>query len=209
MKVIALIADIVQSKEIPEREQFQKKISSILSSLNNESTGVISPYTITLGDEFQAVYENADNLIKDIIHIICKLYPVRIRFSIGINVLTTELNDKSALGMDGPAFHIARDGIEILKKYDFSIIQIYDGKNDKFEFVNKSLMLNFLIMASWKENTMKIFEKLSNENKVKDMINEMDISQRGIYKIINTNKLLNYVEYFGSIKKEIKEKIEE
>ena len=208
MKVIAIIADIVKSKDFSERDQLQKKISRILTDLSNNSNGIISPYTITLGDEFQAVYKNVDEVISDIMNILSRLYPVKIRFALGVNEITTEVNNKNALGMDGPAFHVAREGIEFLKKYDHSVIQIYNGENEDFDFINKSLLLNFAIMDSWKENTMKIYDKLSNNKRVKEIVNEMDISQRAIYKIMNTNKLLNYVEYFKSLENEIKDKID-
>lgn len=203
MKVVALIADIIQSKEILEREQFQKNIESILKSVSKRSQYILSPYTLTLGDEFQAVYKNGNEILTDILHIVSEIHPVKIRFALGVNKITTELNEKLAIGMDGPAFHIARDGILELKKYEYSILKIFDGESKKYDFINNGLILNFSIMDGWKENTMSIFKKLYDGKKVKDMINDMKISQRAIYKIINTNNLTNYVDYFKSLEKEI------
>lgn len=41
-----------------------------------------------------------------------------IRFSIGWGDISTELSSRSSLGMDGPAFYLAREGIESLRKRD-------------------------------------------------------------------------------------------
>jgi hypothetical protein len=80
--------------------------------VNGENMHLISPYTITLGDEFQAVLKNARHLFGDIITILYVIYPTKIRFSIGIGDIQTPVNPNQAIGMDGTAFYNARTGID-------------------------------------------------------------------------------------------------
>ena len=55
MNYISLIGDIVNSRGIKSRDTFQKKLDSELKKINKENPNLLSPYTLTLGDEFQAM----------------------------------------------------------------------------------------------------------------------------------------------------------
>lgn len=104
MNSIVIIADIVDSKKISARKEVQLTLKDVLIQINHDSeNGILSPFTITLGDEFQAVYRCSATLIKDLFLILVKLFPVRIRFSIGFGKISTEINEHEAIGMDGPA----------------------------------------------------------------------------------------------------------
>ena len=123
MQYIALIGDIVDSKGQARRGDLQRTLAAELKRISERSKSKLaSPYTITLGDEFQAVYKSADNVFLDIFSILAELAPgAEARFGIGVGELTTAINPKQALGMDGPAFHRARDAISILKKSGYLI----------------------------------------------------------------------------------------
>lgn len=205
MRAFVLIADIIKSREIDDRNQFQLKLNSELQKINQNSKKLLSPYTITLGDEFQAVYdlEFSLNLLKDIFIILLKVYPLKIRIAIGYADIVTEINKEKAIGMDGPAFYDAREGINVLKDHNSSIIQFY-GELKERELINSSLKLSMSLMANWKRNTLFIFNELLNNSSVKDIIPKLDISERGVYKIINTNNLRDFVEYFSSIGEAVK-----
>ncbi len=136
MNKIVLIGDIISSKKIKDRSAVQKKLNNAFKKINSSNKNIISPYTITLGDEFQAVYNSADKLFKDIWQIGAALYPEQSRYSIAVGDITTKLNKAQAIGMDGPAFYFARKGLDELKqtnyifnfneaeeKYDLHLIQ--------------------------------------------------------------------------------------
>src|SRR4051812_44362234 len=112
MQAIAIIGDIVASKDPRRRDAFQRQLAKALAARNREKgSGLVSPYTITLGDEFQAVYRSARNLWTDIVTLLAEIHPVQARFALGVGDLTTRLNRRQALGMDGPAFHRTRAAI--------------------------------------------------------------------------------------------------
>jgi len=203
MNYIVLIADIIKSKEIDNRDKLQSELQNKLDEISNNSKGLLSPFTITLGDEFQAVYNKGQYLLKDIFNILVKIYPVSIRFSIGWGEITTDINKKSSIGMDGEAFYNARDGLDRLKKVDYSIIQFYGDLFKSTEFINKSLSLSLSIMSDWKANTWFIFNQLMHNKPVKKIAPKLNITERGVYKIIDTNRIRNFVEYFNSLEKEL------
>ena len=203
MEVVTLIADIVNSKEIQNRANFQKELKNKLDAIS-KGKAVLSPYTITLGDEFQAIYKNTNDVLNDVLDIILYLYPIRLRVSIGIGDLNTEVNTESSIGMDGPVFHIARNGIEELKKLETTIIQIYDFNTDiDLELINKGLSLAMSEINNWKLNTFKIFTGLLHNKKINDIYPEIHISQRGVYKLIQTNNVEAYVDFFRVLNKKL------
>jgi len=203
MEAFVIIADIVNSKKIEDRGKTQSELKSTLEKINNRSKNLLSPYTITLGDEFQALYESSEDILKDVFEILIKLFPIKIRFSICYGDISTEINRKESIGMDGKAFYAARDGIYQLKEFDFSIIQFYGDNFKSVEYINKSLILSMSVMNHWKYNAFFIFNELLRNKSVKDIIPMLKISNRAVYKTISSNKLKYFAEYFVSLEKEI------
>ncbi len=88
-----------------------------LAKLSSRRRDVLaSPYTLTLGDEFQALYSTVQGVAADLIQLILLARPARIRIALGWGRIETRINRKQALGMDGPAFHAARDGMNALRR---------------------------------------------------------------------------------------------
>ncbi len=53
MNYIVVIADVVASRNIADRALIQDQFVATLSRLNDRNLQLVSPYTVTLGDEFQ------------------------------------------------------------------------------------------------------------------------------------------------------------
>lgn len=120
----ALIGDLVKSKEISDsdRVEFQESFKKSLATINSRNSHLASPYTLSVGDEFQALYHDCSGIFLDVIDLMIDLYPVQVRIGIGIGSITTKINQNSALGMDGTAFHNAREAIEKMgKRFDMLI----------------------------------------------------------------------------------------
>lgn len=207
-EVMALIGDIAMSKKIEDRENFQNKISLLFKKVSAASKDYLhSPYTLTLGDEFQAVYRTPDSIMTDIWKIIEALYPHRARFAVGMDMLSTKINPNKAIGMDGPAFYYARDGIEELKQYSRTIIQFY-GKNIRnLNLIDQYLILLSGISSRWKHNTIKIFNGLLNKDSLEKISNNTGISKRAVYKNIKNNYLEEIIDLQREITKSLSDSI--
>ena len=184
-KSLVLIADIEASRDVEgkDREVLQKSLKDILTNLNERGEGIVSPYTITLGDEFQAVFEEADHLFVQMLKIMAALHPVTVRFSLGIGSIDTPLNTEQAIGMDGPAFHRARKGIEILKENGFLFgIRSEDNEGLMLKILNNSLQLLSKQMRGWNKTRIKILYMLKEGCDYKVISDELDISRTAFYK---------------------------
>lgn len=80
----------------------------------NESP-IASDFMITLGDEFQGLLSSGAHLMHIIDYMERNMFPTRLRFGIGIGAIHTPVDRHSPFGMDGPAYHLARDMITVLK----------------------------------------------------------------------------------------------
>ena len=59
---------------------------------------------ITLGDEFQGLLEITVSILEIIKYIQREIYPIKLRFGVGIGNVSTLINHEAAIGADGPAF---------------------------------------------------------------------------------------------------------
>lgn len=143
MNYIAIIGDLVNSKEIVERAAVQQQLNAILEKVNQDPRFmpvIRSKFTITIGDEFQALLNTADGLFEILARIELAMHPIEIRFGIGIGKILTEIGPYS-VGADGPAFWHARAAIEhIHEDNDFMYANIFvanrlsqDGYNEASE----------------------------------------------------------------------------
>ncbi len=206
MKKIVLIGDIISSKRIKNRNEIQRKLVKLFKKINKGNKGLVSPYTITLGDEFQALYQNADNLFNDVWQIMLDLYPERIRFSIGIGELTTRVNKRQAIGMDGPAFYNARAGLNQLKTTTF-MLNLTDNEEGKFTLINQVLFFISSFIKKWKHTRISIFNMLNKELTIKEISLKMKISDKAVYKNIYTGNMFIIMKLFDEITKELNKAI--
>lgn len=184
-RYLVLIADIESSKEIKEeqRESLQAKLQEELDLLNQTEHAPVSPYTITLGDEFQAVFKDTGALFVHIFRILTVLYPVRARFSLGVGSIATPVNTDQAIGMDGPAFHEAREGMEVMKERGYLLSLNVEGEeNTTLELVNNSLQLLSHEIKTWKKNRISILFLLRQGYDYKKIADHLDISPPAFYK---------------------------
>lgn len=133
----AIIGDLINSKKLPteDRAAIQEKLKTLLNGVNEKfSSFLVSPFLMTLGDEFQGVLTAAKPSLEIIDFLGQNLleFPIHIRYGIGIGELSTNINREQALGDDGPAYHHARQGIEQLKKEGWTgfPVSIQTGNND-------------------------------------------------------------------------------
>lgn len=154
---IAVVADIIKSRDIVERNELQQRINKTFDEINNGTISIVSPFTLTLGDEFQAVFKSSNDFFLSILKIIDTIFPNELRIGVGIDTLTTDINRNSALGMDGPAFHLAREAIVKLKETSsYFNISTKSGKYDKLISASLNVIIGEIYKYK-KSNRTKLF----------------------------------------------------
>ena len=192
MNCITLIGDIVESRQLQDRAEVQDRLVEVLSELNQaaDELAITSPFTVTLGDEFQAVFSQADHLWRCLFKIECRLYPVQVRFSIGCGDLVTPINPDSAIGMDGSAFYRSREGINLLKQ-NGHLYRVGGLNKDTDMLIQNTLNLISEHRRKWNLNRLQIFYYLLAGYAVKDITPKVNLKgQSGVYKNIDDGVLI-------------------
>jgi len=188
MQVIAVIGDLVGSRRVAQRSAFQRRLGATLKKTSAAARRLASPYTLTLGDEFQAVYRGGESLFADVVGIMAEIHPVRARLAFGVGELTTRINSEQALGMDGPAFHQARAALTTLKVED-RLLRIAGAEGAAWELANHVLNLLSNDLEGWSRNRLLILAGLLQGRAVREIEDGLKISRVAVYKNIRAAAL--------------------
>jgi hypothetical protein len=106
---VALIGDIVASRELEDRAGFQRRLKGLLGELNRTlGPGIlVAPLALTAGDELQGLFRRPEAVVEATALLDEGLRPARILFGVGWGGLSTEASERVA-EMDGVSFHRAR-----------------------------------------------------------------------------------------------------
>ena len=178
---LALIADVIDSKMVQERFDLQKQLEKTLQTMN-ELFGefLASSFTLTLGDEFQALLK-ADAPVFQIIDTLrSELTPTQLRFGIGLGEIVTDIDPLQSIGADGPAYWNARAAINLVhQKNDYGNTQIYfsSGKEKQDFFVNALIASGEAIRSGWRGSQEEILLDLLKRCVYSENFSQQDLAQ--------------------------------
>lgn len=212
---IAVIGDIKGSKKIDNRSEVQRNLKKVLEEINKKyKNDISSKFILTLGDEFQGLLCNGINIMNILTEIERKMYPVRIRFGVGIGRITTDVNKEMALGADGPAYYKARDAIEYIKNNEKKKQAIatdirFEVESDNQAttmMINKILALMKAIEESWSDRQREIiWDMLEHQDSQIDVAKRMNIQQPAVQKSFSKSKYYAYKDALDTIGKALEE----
>lgn len=205
-KFLVLIGDIEGSQLVKDRnrEALQEILSDELQAVNVKyKEGIVSPYTITLGDEFQAVFDRADTVFVQMLKIMSAIYPIGVRFSLSVGDIDTPINTDQAIGMDGPAFHKARHGVELLKENGYIFNIGFEEDSAELRIINNSLQLLSGEIRGWNKRRLIILHMIKEGYNYKEISEALEISKPAFYK----NKDAGMLDVVGELSDNIAEVI--
>jgi len=206
MAKLVLIGDIVSSRRIKNRREIQTKLNKLFKKINNNNENVLSPFTITLGDEFQVVYSKADSLFGSIWQILLNVFPEKLRFSIGVGDITTKINQKQAIGMDGPAFYNARKGLDELKQ-NGHLLNISGDNKEELAVLKQVLFLISHLIYNWKKTRLNVLSLLNDGVSAYEISKKLRITDKAVYKNINAGALQIILKLTKEISKNINKQL--
>ncbi len=175
----AIIGDINRSRSLPDRAKVQRRFAASIAKINTEFKGAIAAkFLITLGDEFQGLLA-APEVSYDLVRRFEDLMkPVPFAFGIGIGTISTPLR-KESLGMDGQAFHRARNAIQQAKHKGRTMCYSFDGETE--------LLVNGLVALMdklWLRLThrQQLIARLLQEGSQKDVARRLRVTPQVISK---------------------------
>lgn len=177
---LALIADVIDSKMVQARFNLQKQLEETLQKMNGLFADYLaSRFTLTLGDEFQALLEVDAPVFQIIDTLRLELNPTQLRFGIGLGEIVTAIDPLQSVGADGPAYWNARAAINLVhQKNDYGNTQIYfsSGKENQDFFVNALIASGEAIRSSWRDSQEEILLNLLKRSVYSESFSQQDLA---------------------------------
>ena len=200
---LALIADVIDSKMVQERFNLQKQLEKALRKMN-ELFGdyLASCFTLTLGDEFQALLKVDAPVFQIIDSLRSELIPTQLRFGIGLGEIATAIDPLQSIGADGPAYWNARAAINLVhQKNDYGNTQIYfsSGNDSKDLLVNALIASGEAIRSGWRGSQEEILLDLlkrfvySENFSQQDLAQSLDINPSALSKRLKSSSIRVYL----------------
>lgn len=209
MYYYAIIGDIKNSKKIQNRYEAQEQLKNILNNVNAiYDDDIAAGFLITLGDEFQGLFKQSKNILNAVKYIQREMYPIEIRFGIGVGEIFTRINNKAAIGADGPAFYAARNVIGNLREQEKQLkkqaadIQIAFYNRDSFciEEINTMLFLLKTVEDGWTEKQRyTIWDMMINHGSQEMCARRMETTQSTIARRLADGKYIIYEKSLRTI----------
>ena len=204
----AIIGDIINSKGIGNRIEFQKKLGGVLTQINSVyEDDIAANFLITLGDEFQGLLKSPGHILEIIEKIKFSVYPVKIRFGIGMGEIHTEINRKMAIGADGPAYYHARNMVNELKALEKG--KMNTGANIKFgakgkapvlDLINTTLSLCSYIESKWTQKQRELIEEsIFCRMSQREIAAKFNLSQSSVQRRFKSAGYYNYLSALETV----------
>lgn len=207
---VAIIGDIKNSRQSGDREQVQKQLDFVLAKVNEKyGKEIAANFLITLGDEFQGLLFQGDDLMDIIFLIKSEMYPVQIRFGIGIGTIATDIIRERAIGADGPAYYMAREAIESVKENEKKNkssetdmeIRSEDGAAKELLLLNQLFALLYVVERSWNERQKEIiWDMLQHRDGQAAVAKRKSITQPTVQRSLSTGSYYTYQNAFDTVK---------
>ncbi|GAB3272577.1 SatD family protein [Microbacterium lacusdiani] len=111
--VVAVIADIVASREAPDRDVLQREIESAALAIEEARARAVQRWWPTVADEFQAVYGTVEDALVATLYLQLALPEgVACRFGLGLGDIKPVESMLADAIQDGPGWWAAREAVE-------------------------------------------------------------------------------------------------
>jgi len=201
MKHFILMADVISSGQ-KDQNQLMIDFKALIFSINEfYKDRILSPLTITLGDEFQGVLKDLKTSLEIILaleeSIICKKFNFKLRYILNQGEIDTPINNETAYEMLGSGLTEARFKLNDLKTEKFRFEVLIDNKLQN-DILNNAFKIFDEITKKW--NVESDYEIVSNFIKFKDYKIVAETMKKTRSQIWKREKTLN-MESYNAIKK--------
>lgn len=184
-----LMGDIVNSRQATDIKAMHKSFNQIVAEVNDVFEGkIVSPMTITLGDEFQGIMLDLSYAFAAARYFRARLAQKNItcRFVIGTVKLETEINEDKAWNMMGEGLAEARFKLGNKKEknyYQFSLEKKMINIEDLLDAVGRSLSF---VEEKWtekqKENVQAVvLNSFQKRKSKKALAQKKQVSENSLY----------------------------
>ena len=162
---ISIVGEVIPSKDTEEKRQQQRKLITVLETINQEHDKDISAnFMPTIENEFQGLVGKGDNLMKLLLEIKNAMHPDQVRFGIGIGEVEADFQSENAITVSGAGYEKARESLNLLRNRDkkkqkaFTDIhlEIAGEQNERVHLMNTIFSLLSTLESAWSDRQREI-----------------------------------------------------
>ena len=202
-KHFAVIGDLKGSRQITNRAQAQREIKQALEDINLAYPAcIVSKWTLTLGDEFQALLTPEDGMMRMLDELMMRLQQYPFRLGIGYGDISTEIDPHLSIGADGEGFWRARAAIDYVHGNGTGgMTSHFIGfGNLKDDVVNALLASSDTIRDKWTTLQKETFHLMLKQGIYAPQFEQhvfaetIGISQSSLTKRLNASNIKQYIQ---------------
>jgi hypothetical protein len=196
MRVPILMADVIDSSK-KDSKFLMKSLKSTIKAINESNHNIVSPLTITLGDEFQGVVKTIDDGIKIIFqieeYILQNQFDFKLKYVLNFGEIETKINTSIAYEMLGQGLTTARDRLGKLKKEEERFLILLGSDQKQLEtLLNKSFILYQNLVDSWKAKDYLIVSEFIKKFDYKSVAKIVAIDESNAWRRRKSLKIKEY-----------------
>lgn len=196
MEVPILMADIIKSSK-KDSEQLMSSFKDTINTINERNDKLMSPLTITLGDEFQGIVETVYDAIKIIFqieeYILQNQFDFKLKYVLNFGKIDTKINTSIAYEMLGEGLTTARERLNKLKKEDERFLILLSAGQSQLEtLLNKLFIIYQNLVDSWKPKDYLIVSEFIKKVDYKSVAKKIGIDESNAWR---RRRSLNIKEY--------------
>jgi|CXWL01.1.fsa_nt_gi predicted DNA-binding protein YlxM (UPF0122 family) len=181
----AVIGDLVRSRENRDRAGLQKRFIAALSNVNRSYADVIvAEFGIIRGDECEALLSHPGRSYSLMLNLQKLLWPQRIRFGVGVGVITTRIKQPAKVGrLDGPAFYLAREAFEAVqtpRSRGVIALAQYAGLGRSDDLINALLRVLHVLYSRMTARQRQVFEAYREHQTMEAVAERLRVSKSTI-----------------------------
>lgn len=195
MKNFIVMADIIESQKQPSK-QLMRDFQGVVKSINFKyKKHLLSPLTITLGDEFQGVLRSYDSALRLILEmeedIMKQGGKFKLRYVLNYGDIETKLNHEIAYGMMGRGLTKSREALAELKNTDVRFLVILDSKTDA-DIMNKLFRLYDSVVSEWRGKDLDYVRLFLDNKTYQEVAQELGVNLTSAWRRLRSLKMEDY-----------------
>jgi len=203
-RYVVLMGDLVGSEVVGSVQRLHRIFNAAVDWANaRHGEHILSPLTITLGDEFQGLVGGLENAFLTAADLRFKLMRERVacRFVIGVVELRTRVNTERAWNMMGPGLGAARDKLN--DKQSINAHRFSFPDNPAFELLTDAVGDSLTqIEAGWTDTQRDYFLRSQlMAQKPAAIAKSAKVSLRAVYKVLSAAQSDYYNRQASALRK--------
>lgn len=181
-----VLADVVASREIDDRQEFRSTLEGALDAVNDRYVDAIEIEFESLKgiDEFGGVLGDFGVIYRILRDLTERLHPTAVRFGVATDRIDVVEADATVSDLDGPAFHRADDLLAMAEADDLLVgIDTLDTVLDPLLLVGIDSLLR--MRESWTETQLEAVRAYRRDESQYDAAEALGISQQAVSKALS------------------------